>query len=82
MSDSMKPYQLYLTERQYQELDQLATRLKTSKAALVREGIDHLLSLRYQAEDDPALDLIGLAEGLDRPSDLAAEHDAYLAGDE
>ena len=78
----MKPYQVYLSERHHQELEQLAARLKTSKAALVREGIEYVIASSYRPEDDPALDLIGLAAELDLPADLAANHDAYLAGDE
>ncbi|MBI3926102.1 MAG: ribbon-helix-helix protein, CopG family [Armatimonadetes bacterium] len=82
MKRPMKPYQLYLSEHQHKQLDELASRLNTSKAALVRDAIDNAIASFYRPEDDPAMELIGLAADLDLPVDLAADHDLYLAGDE
>lgn len=73
-----KRFQVYLDERQRRALERLATRLKRSRADLVRMGIDRVLSELTPPEDDPAWDRIGLIDSTDTPGDLAERHDHYL----
>ena len=73
--------QILLTEEQDLRLEALARRLGTSKAALVREGVEAVLSRREAKNSNPLLDLIGQAGRVGR-KDISRRHDTYLAGAE
>jgi hypothetical protein len=45
---------------------------------LVRQGVDKVLA-EVPAEEDPLMDIIGLVDDPDAPTDLAEKHDEYLA---
>ena len=75
----MTRVQILLTEEQDRQLEQLARRLGTSKASLVRDGVDFVLQRRQARTRDAVLDLIGQAGRVGR-KDIAARHDQYLAG--
>jgi hypothetical protein len=69
--------QILLTEEQDRRLEALARRLATSKAKLVREGVEFVLQRREQRKPDPLFDLIGQA-GRVGHKDISRLHDAYL----
>ena len=81
-SDAERPFvtrvQILLTEEQDRRLEQLARRLRTSKATLVREGVDFVLHHRQPQVVDPLLELVGQAGRVGR-TDISRRHDAYLA---
>lgn len=77
MERPMKRLQIYIKPEQDRALQKAARRLKTSKAELIREGIDLVLSHRVPVEEDPLMKLIGLAGETGYP-DLSANHDHYL----
>ncbi len=77
----MTRVQILLTEEQDLRLEALARRLGTSKAALVREGVEAVLSRRDAKNENPLLDLIGQAGRVGR-KDISRRHDAYLLGAE
>jgi hypothetical protein len=74
----MTRVQILLTDEQDRKLEALARALRSSKAKLVREGVDLVLRGRSPRARDPLLDLIGLA-GRVRRADVATAHDRYLA---
>ncbi len=74
----MTRVQVLLTEEQDRQLESLARRLRTSKAALVREGVDSVLQRRQAGTQDSLLALIGQAGRVGR-KDLSRSHDAFLA---
>ncbi len=74
----MTRVQILLTEEQDRRLEELARRLRTSKAALVREGVDFLLHHRKPQVADPLLELVGQAGRVGR-TDISRRHDSYLA---
>jgi len=73
----MTRVQILLTEEQDRRLKKLARRLGTSKAKLVREGVEYVLQRRQEGTVDPLLELIGQA-GRVRRKDISRRHDAYL----
>lgn len=73
----MTRVQILLTEEQDRRLEALARRLRTSKARLVREGVELLLQRRQTGKRDPLLELIGQAGRVGR-QDTSRHHDAYL----
>ncbi len=75
----MTRVQVLLTEEQDRQLESLARRLRTSKAALVREGVENVIRRRQAGGQDSLLALIGQAGRVGR-KDLSRVHDAYLAG--
>ena len=77
----MTRVQILLTEEQDRRLEALARRLRTSKASLVREGVESVLQRRQAAKGDPLLDLIGQAGRVGR-KDISRRHDAYLSAAE
>jgi hypothetical protein len=77
----MTRVQILLTEKQDHRLEALARRLGTSKAALVREGVEAVLNRREAKNGNPLLDLIGQAGSVGR-KDISRRHDAYLLGAE
>ena len=73
----MTRVQILLTEEQDRRLEKLARRLRTSKASLVREGVERVLKEMSPAHDDPILELVGQA-GAAGIRDLSTHHDKYL----
>ena len=73
----MTRVQILLTEEQDRRLEALARRLGTSKAKLVREGVDFVLQHRQRGDTDPIVGLIGQA-GRVGQKDISRRHDAYL----
>ena len=74
----MTRLQVLLTEEQDRRLKELAQKRKTSKANLVREGIELVLQQKRDGTPDPLLDLIGQAGRIGQ-SDVSRRHDEYLA---
>jgi hypothetical protein len=77
----MTRVQILLTEEQDRQLEALARRLRTSKASLVREGVESVLQRKKAGTQDSLLDLIGRA-GRVGQKDISRCHDAYLVGAE
>ena len=73
----MTKVQILLTEEQDRRLEKLARRLGTSKAKLVREGVEYVLQRKEGGTVDPLLELIGQAGNVGR-KDISRNHDAYL----
>ncbi len=73
----MTRVQVLLTDEQDRQLESLARRLRTSKAALVREGVESVIRHRQARGQDSLLTLIGQAGRVGR-KDLSRDHDAYL----
>ncbi len=72
-----KPIQIYLRDDQEKALRSVAERRGESLASLVRAGVDLLLE-GLPPDEDPLLDIVGLFDS--GVTDLAENHDAYLAG--
>ena len=77
----MTRVQILLTGEQDRRLEALARRLGTSKAALVREGVESVLQRRSAGTGDSLLALIGQAGRVGR-KDISRRHDAYLVAAE
>ena len=77
----MTRVQILLTEEQDRRLEALARRLGTSKAALVREGVESVLLRRSAGTGDSLLALIGQAGRVGR-KDISRRHNAYLVAAE
>lgn len=75
----MTRVQVLLTEEQDRRLESLARLLRTSKASLVREGVDAVLHRKTTQTSDALLDLIAQAGRVGR-KDVSRRHDAYLVG--
>jgi len=74
--------QVYLDEQDDRWLEERAATTGTSKAALIRAGINALREREIPPEDDPLLDLIGhIADDPSGPHDVAEHHDRYLLSD-
>ena len=73
----MTRLQIMLTEEQDRRLKELARKRKTSKARLVREGVELVLQQKQDKMRDSLLDLIGQAGRIGR-KDVSRRHDAYL----
>lgn len=73
----MTRVQILLTEEQDRRLKALALRLGTSKAKLVREGVEFVLQHKQGGTTDPIVGLIGQA-GCVGHKDISRRHDAYL----
>ena len=69
--------QIHLLESQNKKLESLARELGTSKAELIREGVDLVLRQKIDETKDPLLELVGQAGKAGR-SDLSIRHDEYL----
>jgi hypothetical protein len=74
---AMTRVQVLLTEEQDRKLEALAKELGTSKARLVREGVELVLRRQTPEGRDPLLGLIGLAGRVGR-GDLSVRHDEQL----
>jgi hypothetical protein len=73
----MTRVQILLTEDQDRRLERLARRLRTSKARLVRDGVDFVLQHREARASDALIELVGQAGQVGR-KDVSRRHDAYL----
>ena len=72
--------QIQLEPNQYERLKALATRRSISVAKLVREGVDHVLaSEKTDANWERFLGAAGTFRSADGASDVARQHDDYLA---
>jgi len=79
-SRTKKPVQVYLDERRAALLARLSRALAVSQSDVLRRGIDLLAEEMLPPEDDPLLQLVGMAgTETDSPGDLAARHDDYLS---
>jgi hypothetical protein len=84
---AMVRYQMFMDEGQKRMLDEMHRRLNVPVAELVRKAIDRMFAEQaaetaYPAQDeqtDSILFLAGVCEG--GPSDLADNHEKYLAGE-
>jgi hypothetical protein len=73
---AMKPIQIHLRPAQIETARSVADRRGVSLAELVRQALDAYLA-EMPAEEDPLWNIIGSANA--GPTDLAANHDKYLA---
>lgn len=76
----MHRIQVQLTAAQERRLKELAKLRGSSVSALIREGVDRLLAPDLQASDekwDRAARAVGIFQ--DSATDVAKEHDRYLA---
>ena len=72
--------QIQLEPVQYERLKALAARRSTSVAHLVREGVDHVLTVDYSdAAWERLLSASGTGREGDGATDVSAQHDRYLA---
>ncbi|MFL5318808.1 MAG: CopG family transcriptional regulator [Myxococcaceae bacterium] len=71
--------QLHLTSAQDRQLRAMARKRGTTRAELIRRGIDRLLA--GGDDQDPLLALAGQVRGKD-PGDVSENHDTYLYGAE
>lgn len=60
-------------------LEEQAATHGTTKAALVRQGVQALRDREVPLEEEPLLKLIGDIDDPDAPPDLSSSHDRYLA---
>ena len=74
----MTRVQVLLTEEQDRRLEDLARRLRRSKASLVREGVECLLQTQKRSRRDTLLNLIGQAGPVGRRN-ISRRHDEVLA---
>ncbi|MHB9112160.1 MAG: ribbon-helix-helix domain-containing protein [Thermoleophilia bacterium] len=75
-----KPMQVYLDYKQDAELSFVADKLNISKAEVIRRSLDEYLIEAIPLEDDPLMEMIGLAgEDSTAPPDGSENHDYYLA---
>lgn len=76
--------QLYLDEDLDRDLKTVARRSGKSEAAHVRRALRAYLDTQLRdsddGDDDPLLELVGLAGDVAAPVDLARNHDRYLYG--
>ena len=74
-----KPMQVYLDLKRDAELSFVADKLNISKAEVIRRSLDEYLIDAIPPDEDPLLEMIGLAgEDSGLPADLAENHDYYL----
>ncbi len=74
-----KPMQVYLDLKRDAELSFVADKLNISKAEVIRRSLDEYLIDAIPPDEDPLLEMIGLAgEDSGLPTDLAENHDYYL----
>jgi hypothetical protein len=75
----MRRTQVALIDMQHRTLEAMAKALGVTMAELIRQGVDLVLRDKATLGRDPLLALLGQAGPVGRP-DIAAQHDAYLAG--
>jgi hypothetical protein len=77
--DRMHRMQFYIEPRVRDELASLAERRNVSMAQLIREAILSFISREAQAPDgDPLLDIVGMIDSPDVPTDAAENHDRHI----
>jgi hypothetical protein len=69
-----RPIQIYIEPKQEVLLEQVAKKMGTSKAEIIRLSIDRYLSA-LPIEEDPAFGIIGL--GRSGRGDISEKHDVY-----
>jgi predicted transcriptional regulator len=69
--------QIYLDPDQERQLARLAAARRCSRSALVRESIRRYLEDTVAPEEDPAMEIVGLAGEAGR-ADLSENHDGHL----
>lgn len=74
----MDRLQFYLEPSLNRELERLAAECNVSKAALIRDGVRHVVEEHQAVEDDPLFDIVGAGES--EVTDGSEEHDKYLYG--
>jgi hypothetical protein len=68
--------QIYLTPEQAAALDRIAARRGCSRAELIREAADTLISSQGIAPESPIWDIVGMGES--DVDDGSERHDAHL----
>ncbi len=76
MATKMHRTQIYLTDEQAAALDRIAARRGCSRAELIREAADTLISSQGISPDSPIWDIVGM--GASDVDDGSERHDAYL----
>ena len=72
--------QIQLDPEQYERLKALAARRSKSIAALVREGVEHVLAAEQRESAwERFLAAAGSCRAEDDPGDVSTRHDAYLS---
>jgi hypothetical protein len=71
--------QIYLRPSQQKQLHNFARIRNLSEAEIIRLAIDSYLERNHLQKDNPLQQLVGLCKE-PAPSDLAENHDNYLAG--
>lgn len=75
----MHRMQFYIEPNVRDELASLAERRNVSMAQLIREAILSFVAREAQAPDgDPLLDIVGMIDSPDVPSDAAENHDRHI----
>lgn len=72
--------QIYLKPSQQKQLHHFARIRNLSEAEIIRLAIDSYLERNQSHKSNPLLQLVGLCKE-PAPSDLAENHDRYLAGE-
>lgn len=79
----MSRKQIYLPEDAARRLRRLSQATGMSEAALIRRALDEYLgkmARQVRGEEDPLLQLIGLCDSPEGPTDASLNHDFYLYG--
>ncbi len=75
----MHRMQFYIEPNVRDELASLAERRNVSMAQLIREAILSFVAREAQTPDgDPLLDIVGMIDSPDVPSDAAENHDRHI----
>ena len=79
----MHRLQISLTEEHYEFLKSESFLTGKSMAAVLRDLLDEIVSLRQQdlLANDPIWEVIGVAEEVEGPTDISANVDKYLYGE-
>lgn len=78
-----EPVQVYLRPPEKDRLERLTAKLDTTKADVLRRGLEALEREISDPDHHPALSIIGIVSLPDDPAiDVAREHDEYLAATE
>jgi len=74
--------QIYIDDELEEDLKVLSARTGEPEAAHVRAALRRYLEAHRMPHDgaDPLLEMIGMVDDADGPSDVAEEHDHYLYG--
>ena len=79
----MHRLQISLTEEHYEFLKSESFLTGKSMAAVLRDLLDEIVSLRQQdlLANDPIWEVIGVAEEVEGPTDISTNVDKYLYGE-